>query len=539
MATFRGFRTPVDLLTGQQGGQKKLPSVPSLLVLQRFGRTSLHMRGRLLRPHLLGLDRRNSKMPANSPSFIRQALTSSSCPRVFILLSASLLLFYILVSYSSPFYSSAFVSSSSPFSNTATTSPGHLLFGIAASSRTWPRRSDYVRTWWRSGITRGIVFLDSIPQSSSSDDRDIPPLRISADTSSLPYSFKGGKRSAIRVARIAKELFDAFDGKLAYGDFRWIVLGDDDTIFFLENLAGTLAKYDWEQWYYVGSYSESAEQNAEHFFEMAFGGGGFAISYPLAKVLSKVMDSCLIRYAHLFGSDARVFACLAELGVGLTREPGFHQVDLRGDLFGLLSTHPLPPLVSLHHLDSVDPLFPGKNHSESLRHLLKATTIDPERILQQTVCYDRNDLRTVSISWGFAVQIFEGNVLITDLLSLQKTFRPWRRGRTATSGVYMFNTREFPRDPCKRPAIFFLESLHSSASRTESNYSRQVSVNCPGNIVSTQKLQRISVFSENYGIGIRKAVRRRCCDVLDSSHEAVMNVNIRKCRDDELIAMHP
>lgn len=105
------------------------------------------------------------------------------------------------------------------------------------------------------------------------------------------------------------------------------MLGDDDTVFFLENLAGTLAKYDWEQWYYIGSLSESAEQNAKHFFDMAFGGGGFAISYPLAKVLSKVMDSCLMRYGHLFGSDARVFACLAELGVGLTREPGFHQVS--------------------------------------------------------------------------------------------------------------------------------------------------------------------------------------------------------------------
>lgn len=316
------------------------------------------------------------------------------------------------------------------------------------------------------------------------------------------------------------------------------MLGDDDTVFFLENLAGTLAKYDWEQWYYVGSLSESAEQNAKHFFDMAFGGGGFAISYPLAKVLSKVMDSCLMRYGHLFGSDARVFACLAELGVGLTREPGFHQVDLRGDLFGLLSAHPLPSLISLHHLDSVDPLFPGKNHSEALRHLMEAVNIDPERILQQTVCYDRKELRTISVSWGFSVQVFEGNVLLTDLLAAPKTFRPWKRGRTATS-VYMFNTKELPKDPCKRPAIFFLESLYSSVSRTESNYSRHMSANCPGNAVSAKALQQITVSSEKYHLGIRKAFRRHCCDVLDSSHEAVMNINIRKCKDGELIAMHP
>ncbi|KAK8971499.1 hypothetical protein KSP40_PGU010313 [Platanthera guangdongensis] len=35
---------------------------------------------------------------------------------------------------------------------------------------------------------------------------------------------------------------------------------------------------------------------------MAFGGGGFAISYPLAKILSRVMDSCLMRYGHLLGA---------------------------------------------------------------------------------------------------------------------------------------------------------------------------------------------------------------------------------------------
>lgn len=59
---------------------------------------------------------------------------------------------------------------------------------------------------------------------------------------------------------------------------------------------------------------------------MAFGGGGFAISAPLARVLARVLDSCLDRYPHLYGSDARIFACLSELGVGLTPEPGFHQV---------------------------------------------------------------------------------------------------------------------------------------------------------------------------------------------------------------------
>lgn len=104
------------------------------------------------------------------------------------------------------------------------------------------------------------------------------------------------------------------------------MFGDDDTVFFVDNLVRVLSKYDHNRWYYVGCSSESYEQNDKFSFNMAFGGGGFAISASLMRVLATVMDSCLSRYRHLYGSDARIFACIAELGVRLTVEPGFHQV---------------------------------------------------------------------------------------------------------------------------------------------------------------------------------------------------------------------
>jgi len=37
-----------------------------------------------------------------------------------------------------------------------------------------------------------------------------------------------------------------------------------------------------------------------------------------------MLYGCLDRYNELYGSDHRVQACLAELGVPLTRESGFH-----------------------------------------------------------------------------------------------------------------------------------------------------------------------------------------------------------------------
>lgn len=205
----------------------------------------------------------------------------------------------------------------------APTSLEHLVFGIASNQDSWLEKKNYVKHWWKPQQMRGCVFVDSMPgnESSYNDSSSLPPVCISEDTSQFRYTYRHGLPSAIRVARVVPETV-----ALNHSGVRWFVFGDDDTIFFPENLVKTLSKYDHELWYYIGTNSEIYEQNRVFSFDMAFGGAGFAISYPLAKVLAKVFDSCLERYPHLYGSDSRVYTCLAELGVGLTREPGFHQV---------------------------------------------------------------------------------------------------------------------------------------------------------------------------------------------------------------------
>lgn len=103
-------------------------------------------------------------------------------------------------------------------------------------------------------------------------------------------------------------------------------MGDDDTVFVLENLVRILSKYNHEQYYYIGSSSESHVQNIFFSYAMAYGGAGFAISYPLALELEKMQDQCIQRYPSLYGSDDRMQACMAELNVPLTKETGLHQV---------------------------------------------------------------------------------------------------------------------------------------------------------------------------------------------------------------------
>ena len=72
---------------------------------------------------------------------------------------------------------------------------------------------------------RGCVFLDHNTTSSDQDDL-LPPLCMSRDTTNFLYTYKGGLRSAIRVARVVAETV-----ALNHTDVRWFVFGDDDTVF--------------------------------------------------------------------------------------------------------------------------------------------------------------------------------------------------------------------------------------------------------------------------------------------------------------------
>lgn len=203
------------------------------------------------------------------------------------------------------------------------TNLSHVVFGIAASAKLWNHRKNYIKLWWRSDEMRGIVWLDE-PVETADDDHLLPPARISSDTSEFAYRNPEGHRSAIRISRIVSETLRL--GLIDRTEVRWLVMGDDDTFFAVDNLIKVLRKYDHDQFYYIGSSSESHLQNMHFSYNMAYGGGGFAISYSLAKELEKMQDSCLQRYPKLYGSDDRIQACMAELGVPLTREPGFHQV---------------------------------------------------------------------------------------------------------------------------------------------------------------------------------------------------------------------
>ena len=148
------------------------------------------------------------------------------------------------------------------------------------------------------------------------------------------------------------------------------------------------------------------------------------------------------------------------------------QVDIHGNPYGLVAAHPVAPLVSLHHLDYVEPLFPNMSRLDSARKLVQVYKMDPGRTLQRSFCYDLHRNWSVSVSWGYSVELYPFLVTAKQLETGFRTFQTWRSWSDAP---FTFNTQPIKADPCGRPLVFFLEQVENMDwGQTRSTYVRYV-----------------------------------------------------------------
>ncbi|XP_047326773.1 uncharacterized protein LOC124930478 [Impatiens glandulifera] len=408
----------------------------------------------------------------------------------------------------------------------------HIMFGIAASASLWEKRKEYLKLWWRpEKEMRGYVWLDRAVKTFPNDI--LPRILISGNTSGFRYTNKKGHRSAIRISRIVSETV-----RLGVNGVRWFVMGDDDTVFITDNLVRVLSKYDHGGFYYIGSSSESHVQNIAFSYLMAYGGGGFAISYPLAVAIEEMQDRCIKRYPSLYGSDDRMQACMAELGVPLTKELGFHQCDIYGDLFGILAAHPVTPLVTLHHLDLIQPIFPNMTRVQSLKHLMLPMKFDSAGLVQQSICYEVEKKWTITVSWGFAVQVFRGYLTPKEVEIPPRTFSNWYKN-TDYKG-YAFNTRPIARNPCQKAFIFYLSKakldLSTNVTETQYMHHRVTQLECKWKMPDPGSLEKIVVYKKTDPHLWDRSPRRNCCRVKASKKKSLI-LEVSVCKEMEISAI--
>ncbi|KAI3523858.1 hypothetical protein L1887_02313 [Cichorium endivia] len=211
-------------------------------------------------------------------------------------------------------------------------------------------------------------------------------------------------------------------------------------------------------------------------------------------------------------------------------------MDIRGDASGFLSAHPKAPLLSLHHLEHVDPIFHSMDRFQSIKQLMKAADVDQPRLLQQTICHSRKLNWSFSISWGYSVHVYENVIPRSILKTPLETFRPWGRWKPP---FYIFNTRPLSNDPCATPHVFSFKDI-KKINETEviTNYSRIASRGLPtcgiANNHSAESVSRIEVVSPT--TKPTQNGKTECCDVVEINGMEVAKLKLRDCMDDELIA---
>ncbi|KAL5167926.1 hypothetical protein HKD37_11G030210 [Glycine soja] len=403
----------------------------------------------------------------------------------------------------------------------------HIVFGIAGSSQLWKRRKEYVKLWWRPNDMRGHVWLEEQVLEEPGDDL-LPPIMISEDTSYFRYTNPVGHPSGLRISRIVRESFC-----LGLSDVRWFVLCDDDTIFNVNNLVDVLSKYNSSEMIYIGSPSESHSANTYFSHSMAFGGGGIAISYPLAKALSEILDECIERYPKLYGSDDRLHACITELGIPLTCEHGFHQWDIRGDAHGLLSSHPIAPFVSIHHVEAVNSFYPGLSSLDSLKLFTKAMKADPKSFLQRSICYDHARHLTFSVSLGYVVQVLPNIVFPRELERSERTYSAWN-GISQTN-EFDFDAREPYKSVCKGPTRFFLKDTGREGNASWGSYVRgrdkddfKKRILCFPLLPPLRNVGEIRVAVQPLSKNWHQVPRRLCCRQSQAGKE-ILQISVGEC----------
>ena len=148
----------------------------------------------------------------------------------------------------------------------------------------------------------------------------------------------------------------------------------------------------------------------------------------------------------------------------------FFQWDIRGNAHGLLAAHPIAPFVSIHHVEAVDPLFPGLSSLESLKLFTKAMTTQRRSFLQRAICYDVIQKLTFSVSLGYVVQVFPNIVLPRELERSEQTYVAWNKVNKRDE--FDLDTRDVYRSVCKKPILFFLEDVKKDGNATLGSYTR-------------------------------------------------------------------
>lgn len=194
-----------------------------------------------------------------------------------------------------------------------------------------------------------------------------------------------------------------------HSNIEWIAIGDDDTLWFIDNLLEILQQYNSSNIIYLGNTSDRNETIENHGNYYAYGGGGILLSKTLILHIANSSQLCLKKYKSMFGGDEIIGKCLTEFfKINLTLNEHFHQLDHAGDLEGFFQSG-INGLVSLHHLFTLWEPFPIEHLNEEVDILNLISTAYRKLkgdFLKRFVRFNYRRKQTLLLTHGYSFSIY-------------------------------------------------------------------------------------------------------------------------------------
>lgn len=126
--------------------------------------------------------------------------------------------------------------------------------------------------------------------------------------------------------------------------------------------------------------------------------------------------------------------------------------------------------MSIHHVEAVDPFYPGLSSLESLKLFTKAMRAGPRSFLQRSICYDHARHLTFSVSLGYVVQVLPNIVLPRELERSERTYSAWNG--ISQRNEFDFDARDPSKSICRKPILFFLKDAGKEGNASSGSYVR-------------------------------------------------------------------
>ncbi|KAH7577968.1 hypothetical protein JRO89_XS01G0321700 [Xanthoceras sorbifolium] len=174
---------------------------------------------------------------------------------------------------------------------------------------------------------------------------------------------------------------------------------------------------------------------------------------------------------------------------------------------------------------------------EALKRLKISMNLDSAALIQQSFCYDSARNWTVSVSWGYSVQILRGIIPAREMEIPIRTFVDWSGVGVDTS--FSFNTRPVSMNPCQKPSLYFMSNAlyNPKTNQTASEYARYRFPNqkCGLKTADPTRIVRVEVYKNPDSALWDKAPRRNCCRILPTKKKRTLVVDVGVCRDGETV----